>query len=1017
MILDIPPEEIPPEISLEGDILSELRDAAALANGEGRDTPIPPLVPRDDNGAGSSSTSPAQGPSTGTSTETDIAKRSLVAKEDLDDERAKLRVDLIDRCLDIIRAHPDSTYEVSELILIILRPATDELSSRQETGGTLAYALMSFAADDDLKANGRSIAAYAHLLSLLLQDKLFFKATVGILKENISAFLRFLEVPPSPSTEELAPWIPYVLLIFEILLSDDEQPADLKWKVPSSESDPIETFQWAAKELNVNDNDRQTLLSSVLEILPRIGKEESLAVSVLRILVILTRDRSIARLIGDKKNLQRLFVTAKQLAGAGSSRLNETRITSHILTILRHVVEDEEVIKQIMRSDIQSFFANSRNARPLDPTGYMRTFSHIALRDPRLFIEVSNETVKLSRWVPSSDTSYGRGQQVILKEASSETPKDDVAPTVRATEDLSIQDVKPSTEGDDKQMADSSKPHSQDTKRPVLENPDGVVHFLLCELLNYKDVDDKEPQTSKEAKKLGDEALSTSGDVPDAEGRAADSKDKKSKPSFKAEEHPIFIYRCFLLHCLTELLQSYTRAKVEFINFKRSAPLFANTPVKPRSSVLNYLLNDVLYSSHMDSISDTIAHKKKYATSVQAQNLLVALVSKTGEKLTEQSRDKYDYDDEPDLLFVRKFVLDIILRAYKDAATSNESFDGRYAKMLALAEVMHLMMGDKDKDSTVPTRGSHDSVERSQAQIRRLMYEKGYLAALTASIADIDLAFPPVKRTIKYILRVLRTLTSTAIYLSHSNIIPTLPTQEHADEETFSASSLSDIDDDREETPDLYRNSALGMLEPGRDRVGDYSEDSEDDDDEEMYEDEYDEDMGYESEDREEDVSERDEEEELEGMGPIEGLAGDHGIIEVTMGEDDEDDDDDMDDDDDDEDGSEDDDLDSDEMDETEDRIEIVDDEGNPLEDDGVSGWESETDDEEEDDDDDGEEIDYEAEAQELQEAADLRDLDDVDGLGRIGNIMRAIEEEDFEPADELNALNDRYMEDEDEDG
>lgn len=187
------------------------------------------------------------------------------------------------------------------------------------------------------------------------------------------------------------------------------------------------------------------------------------------------------------------------------------------------------------------------------------------------------------------------------------------------------------------------------------------------------------------------------------------------------------------------------------------------------------------------------------------------------------------------------------------------------------------------------------------------------------------------------------------------------------------------------------------------------------DDDEEMYDDEYDDEMGYESEDREEDVSERDDE-ELEGMGPVEGLSGEHNIIEVTMG-DDEDDDDDMDEDDD-EDDSEDDDLDSDDMDDVEDRIEIVDDEGNPLEDDGVSDWESETDDENEEveHEDDEEEIDYEAEAQDLAEAADMRDLDEVDGLGRFGNIMRAIEEEDFDHPEDLNALNDRYMEDEDED-
>lgn len=998
MVLDFPaglPADLPPGLLLEEDILDEIGEAPMS-----RDT----ATPGDDNEA-TSSTTPTQGPSTENSTETDLAKKAAaVAKEDLDDERAKLRVNLIERCLDVIRAHPDSTYEVSELVSsVILRTTNDEPSSRGEIGETLTNALISFVGDD-MKLNGRSIAAYAHLLSLLLQEKAFFRANVETLKENVPYFLRFLELPTSQATEELPPWIPYILLVFEILLSDDEQPGEIKWKLPTSENDELESLQWSPKDLLVKDDNRQTLLSSVLDILPRIGKDESLAVSVLRILVIMTRDRSIARSVGEKKNLQRLFVTAKQLSGAGSLRLKETRISSHIVTILRHVIEDEEVIKQIMRSEIRAYFAGGRNtARPLDPSGFTRTFSHIALRDPRLFVEVSNETVKLSRWTPP-ESNIGRGQTIILKEPKPDVPKDDVAPAVRATEDLTIQDVKPSTEGEDKQMVDASKHQTHDSKRPVVENPDGVVHFLLCELLNYKEVDDKEPPPAKESKKEEDQESPDTGGASDNESSPAEPKEKKTKPLFKAEDHPIFIYRCFLLHCLTDLLASYNRTKIEFINFKRSAPLFANTPIKPRSTVLNYLLNDLLYTSHLDNTSDSIVHKKKFATSIQTQNLLVALTTKTGEKPTEQGRDKYDYDDEPDLLFVRKFVLDTILRSYKDAATTSDPFDTRYTRMLALAEIMHLMTGDKDKDHPVPTRAGYDSVERSQAQIRRLMYEKGYLAALTASIADIDLAFPPVKRTIKYILRVLRILTSTAIQLSHSNIIPNVPTQENVDEETFSGSSLSDIEDDREETPDLYRNSALGMLEPGRDRDGDYSEDSEDDEDEEMYDDEYDDEMGYESEDREDDVSERDDEEELEGMGPIEGLSGDHGVIEVTM---EDEDDDDMDEDDD-EDGSDEDELESDDMDDNDDRIEIIDDEGNPLEDDGGSGWEDDTDEEEEEDD-DGEEVDYEAEEQDLEEAGDL---DGVDAI-RFGNIMRAIEEDDFEPPDDVHG---RYMEDDDDD-
>jgi E3 ubiquitin-protein ligase HUWE1 len=1037
MLLDLPadlPAGLLPAGLLDEENL-DLRPVAVNPPANGQDmTNLPASRQEVNGGAGSSSTSPAQGASS-TNTDENAENPSAVPKEDLDAERTTLRTKLIDRCLDIIRAHPGSSYEVSELIsAVVLRSSTDD-SAKQEVGETLVNALMSFALDDDVKPNGQSIAAYAHLLSLLLQDRGFFQATASSLRENVSEFLRFLQVS-SPPGEDLAPWIPYILLIFEILLSDDEQPGDIKWKSPANEDEPIESFQWPVKDFIVKEDDRHTLMESILELLPRVGKDESLAISVLRILVILTRNRATGRVIGDKKNLQRLFVMTKQLSGFGSARLGESRISSYVLNILRHIIEDEEIVKQLMKSEIRALFDNNRVQRPLDVSQYLRQLSHVALRDPRLFVEVTNEMVRLSRWSAGEQ----RHHHVVLKEQKTDASKDDVAPTVRATEDLSIQDVKPSTENSQTQNADAAKPVLQDTKRPILENPDGVIHFLLCELLNYKEVDDKEPsQATKDSKESKEsEASPSNGSTGAIENRSLDNKDKKAKVSFKADEHPIFIYRCFILRCLTELLQSYNQTKVEFINFKRSGPLQTHTPIKPRTSVLNYLLTDLLCPSRTDGSPDSLADKKRYTTAVQAQNLLVALVSKTGEKPIDRSREKYDYDEEPDLLFVRRFVLDTILKAYKDASSSNEAFDTRYGRMLALAEVMYLMMGEKEKDMSSSSRHSHDlPPERPQIQMRRLMYEKGYLGTLTTSIADIDLAFPPVKKTIRKILLVLRILTSTAIQLSNANILPAASTLENVEDDIASATSLSDMEDDREETPDLYRNSSLGMLEPGRDPEEDYSEESEDGEahiilgsahgrwltlsgDEEMYDDEYGDEMEYEegiSVDGEENVS--DEDEEVEGMGHIEGLPGDLGVVEVTMDDDDDDDDEDDDDmdEDDDEVSEDDDEFGSDGMDGIEDRIEIVDDEGNPVEDDGASGWESETDgDEEEDDDDEDDEDDYEAEAQDLEEAQ-IHGLEDIDGLGRIGNIMRAIQEDGYEPGDDLNNGNPYLEEEDDEDG
>jgi E3 ubiquitin-protein ligase HUWE1 len=187
----------------------------------------------------------------------------------------------------------------------------------------------------------------------------------------------------------------------------------------------------------------------------------------------------------------------------------------------------------------------------------------------------------------------------------------------------------------------------------------------------------------------------------------------------------------------------------------------------------------------------------------------------------ERARDPTDADDEPDLLFVRKFVLENILKAYKDASASSEPLDVKYARMLSLADLMNHVMQSKEPPSVAADLSVSN---RSTLQLRRIMFDKGFIAALTGSIADIDLNFPGAKRAVKHILRPLKTLTQTAIDLSDDGKISIAPGQDE-DDEIASASSVSELDEGREETPDLFRNSTLGMFEPGR--VEDSSSDSE----------------------------------------------------------------------------------------------------------------------------------------------------------------------------------------------
>lgn len=196
-------------------------------------------------------------------------------------------------------------------------------------------------------------------------------------------------------------------------------------------------------------------------------------------------------------------------------------------------------------------------------------------------------------------------------------------------------------------------------------------------------------------------------------------------------------------------------------------------------------------------------------------------------------------------------------------------------------------------------------------------------------------------------------------------------------------------------------------------------------DDEEMYDGEYDEEMEYEEEmpeDDEDNIS--DEDEEVEGMGPIEGLSGDHGVdIEVVMEDDDEEG---SSDEDDDEHDSEDDDA----------RVEIIDEAGNIQElgeDDDMEEWESD-----DGGDADEEEEDYEGQAADQEEAQlhgmDAMGMDDMVG-GPLGHLVRALgaggedaeemlermeeqlEAEGIDPDDGEERMGGEYMEEMDDEG
>ena len=865
---------------------------------------------------------------------------------ELDEERTVVRQNLIDRALNLLNVHDEVTFELSDLINSASTKAEDARAMRKEAGETLIQSLISFQMADDFRSSGKQVAACANLLALILQDQDFYDAALEDLKENFSSLLGFIRMFPDQPQEEPSPWIGQILLVLEKILAEDVQPSQIQWTAPKIDEANDDAPVVSMIDSLLEFEDKQQLFTAIVEILPRIGKDESLALSVVRTLVILTRNRSIASQLGEKHNIQRLFLMIKQLAGITSERLQ-----SSFMLLLRHIVEDDDTIRQIMRSEILANF-ETRRAGTTDTTGYVRQMYHLALRSPEIFVEITNEKVEIKGY----DASHQPQNLVLKPEPIASTPPKDV----EAPKEGTGQDAETSKAGESKDTAQPStegasaiigqKAKASESKAPVVQHPSGVIHYLLCELLTYKEVVDKDhAPAAKSSSSLQDTLPDPGTDVEmediviptlaiSTQQSESSNSNKKDKLEFKPEQHPIYIYRCFLLQCLTELLRCYNRTKIEFINFSRRADGKAATPSKPRSSVLNYLLNDLIPVGTLNH-EESIPFRKKASTSNWAMSAIVSLCLRTDENGHAKKRGSLEEEDDLDLQFVRRFVLEHALKAYKDANASEEALDVKYARLLNLADLFNRLLTGK-----VVASSSHNQpgelATGTQKLIAKIMYSKEFIAALTGSIADIDLNFPGSKRAVKYILRPLKQLTQTAIVISETSDDSTTPGQTDEDE-ISTASSVSDLDDDREETPDLFRNTALGMFEPGREEES--SSDSSDED-ADMYDEEYEEGMDYDDEmERDGDEVVSDEEEEIEGVGPMEGISGDAGMnVEVVIDEEDEMDEDSDDDDDDDEDEEDE----MDEMDEDEEVEEVDeitgDDENDSLADGDEEAWQEE---------------------------------------------------------------------------
>lgn len=619
------------------------------------------------------------------------SKSSEQWRKDLNEAREPLMTGLAKQALRLADEHPTLIFDVYSAFT---RPSggLQEQSVRHLIEDIKAFS--PFAHD----VREEPLAMRCRLLALVLVDAPSpLTQDIGAnLMDSLLALL--LSNPLSPEAHPTIPkWLAALLLVAEALLIIGEQPRTI---ILPKEGQPI-----IAESIPIGPlfpEARSIIFDFCLRLLaiPDLPRDDLL--SVLRLFVLLTRDHNVARQFVRRDGITLLFKHLRHTNVSGSQ--------SYIALILRHVVEDPSILQHVMKQEIKRFFAQPRT-RIVDIGSYLRHCSAMALRDPKVFLQVSQTLCKLQQ-------PYATIHHLSLqKEATSSyenTVKEDVE-TTNMQVDI---------------------PSSSAINVASTEALESVVHFLVSELLRTS-------KTFSDGTSPANATISKGDAVADASIGAEGLKDS-TDPSKDNDRH---FYSCFLMQCLTELLFSYDPCKIAFLSYspkKRSQQTPAKEAgAKHRTAALHFLLSDLISFGSINSQADPDA-RNRHLLCNWAMSVIVALC-------VDSSSVSEAKDVSPDLVSVRKFVLEAVSRAIKDLPPY-ESVDTRYGRLYALSDLCYRLLTVRFNSAA---RKTQDEIP---THIAKIMLEKNFVSTMTNALAEVDLNYPNVRTLVAAILRPLEHL-------------------------------------------------------------------------------------------------------------------------------------------------------------------------------------------------------------------------------------------------------------------
>lgn len=625
-------------------------------------------------------------------------------RKQLDEARTALKADFLQRALELIASYPQLVFDVRNACRSKVFGATvAERKGLDLVLDRLSERDPAAASGDD----GTAAAAEMRLLALLASDSAF-EATDPTRVRSLAA--NWLETAAAKTSDAPAKWIAPLLLVLEAVFENAEAIKTVEpLAMGVTDDQPPPTDETVFRGPAMLD-ERQMAFDLALRLLQRDDADADLIGALTRILLVVTRSASLATAFLNADGIPLLLaLNQRPVAPEGTQELS--------MLIIRHVIEGADAVA--MQALLEAAIAERlgrRASHQAEAATFVAENAGAALRDPIAFM----------RAVEAYCTCLG-GESTIVK------PK--VVPRAKSAASAAVADEPAKKDGGEMQV---DEPAVTAVTEATLETPnEGVekaVHVLMASL-----------QASIRAAKT-DDASTVATELKHAR---------------------------FVLSVLIELVSSYTACKTSFVRFSRTKPDKGEAgPAGPKSraSFLSFLLTEII---GMDAVAVAQQPKPTPITTVPvptapiialrladyATLLVTALCSDVTPAVPFEPPSQA-------LTLVRKHVLDVLAKAYKDAGPSatplaTEATAIRYARIGALSDLaLKLIAPAPDPRRAYATsRLAIGAPDQMQMQMAKLMLETNFAVTLTNTVAEIDLNYPDVRDVLNRILKPLQQLS------------------------------------------------------------------------------------------------------------------------------------------------------------------------------------------------------------------------------------------------------------------